>query len=242
MGSKNRGKLLLLVKVIVITSSHIAFSQKSLKPINDKNIVIIKKISDYNSIVKQDSLQKMVLVKRIIPGIFLDLKYGTKENFTGQVLYNHPMAFLRIEAANALKRANSELHDLGYAIKIYDAYRPYSITKRMWQLVHDRRYVANPAKGSAHNRGSAVDITLVKLNGDEVQMPTPFDDFSEKAGHNYNKLPAQVIKNRDLLKMVMRKHGFAALPTEWWHYILPETTKKFALLDLSFEDLLRTDK
>lgn len=239
MRGKNRGKLVFLIIIIVITSSHIVLCQTISSTNGGRKPLIITNVKHYENIVKQDNAQRMVLVKEIAPLIFLDLKYGTKDNFTGQVLYKHPQAFLRLEAAIALKKANDELRDSGYALKIWDAYRPYSVTKKMWALVNDRRYVANPAKGSAHNRGAAVDITLVKLNGEEVPMPTPFDDFTEKASHRYMNLPGNVIKNRNLLKKVMHKQGFAALPTEWWHYILPDAVERFELLDVGFEELGR---
>ena len=146
---------------------------------------------------------------------------------------------LRLPVALALKKVNDELRNSGFALKIWDAYRPYSVTKKMRKLVHDRRYVANPAKGSAHNRGAAVDLTLVKANGQEVPRPTPFDDFTEKASHNYQKLPPDVLHNRALLKRVMRKHGFAVLPTEWWHYLYVDSAKIFEVLDLGFGELIQ---
>lgn len=108
----------------------------------------------------------------------------------------------------------------------------------MWKLVHDERYTADPAKGSSHNRGAAVDVTLVKIStGQELVMPTGFDDFSEKAHHTYTNLPKEVVDNRALLKTTMEKFGFVSLRTEWWHYSLPDAAKRFELLDLSFQQL-----
>ncbi len=129
-------------------------------------------------------------------------------------------------------------HAKGIGLKFFDAYRPYSVTKKMWQVVPDARYAANPAKGSGHNRGAAVDVTLINLKTkEELTMPTGFDDFTEKAHHNYLNLPTQVIANRKLLKSTMEKYGFAALETEWWHYSIPNAASKFELLDLSFNQI-----
>ncbi len=241
MRRKNRGKLLFSVTMFVITCSHIALSQTLQQKSKGENVLVIKGVNAYKTTLKADPSQKMVLTKSVDPNIFIDLKYGTKDNFTGQVLYANPQAYLRLPVALALKKVNDELRDSGFALKIWDAYRPYSVTKKMWKLVHDRRYVANPAKGSAHNRGTAVDLTLVKTNGQEVPMPTPFDDFTEKASHNYTNLPPDVLRNTALLKKVMRKHGFAALPTEWWHYLYVDSSRTYEVLDLGFGELVGGD-
>ena len=103
-------------------------------------------------------------------------------------------------------------------LKILDGYRPPSVQRELWKVKPDPRYVAHPDKGSRHNRGAAVDVTLVKADGSEVPMPTAFDDFSEKAAADYAKLPAEVIKNRKLLQDAMTKHGFTILKAEWWHF------------------------
>ncbi len=113
----------------------------------------------------------------------------------------------------------------------------------MWEVVPDARYAANPAKGSGHNRGAAVDVTLINLQTkEELTMPTGFDDFTEKAHHNYLNLPTQVIVNRELLKSTMEKFGFSALETEWWHYSIPNAANKFELLDLSFNQIKKLVK
>src|SRR5207253_7510589 len=126
------------------------------------------------------------------PQIVIDLKYSTKNNFTHRVLYENADALVRLPAALTLKKINAELNTKGLGLKIFDAYRPYMATKNMWKVVHDDRYTANPAKGSGHNRGAAVDVTLVKLStGEELPMPTAFDDFSEKAHHDYMNLPQE---------------------------------------------------
>lgn len=178
----------------------------------------------------------MVALKNYVSPLLTDWQYATTSNFTKTVLYNHPEAFVRLPVAKALKNIQLQLATQGLSLRFFDAYRPYSITEKMWEIVPDERYAANPAKGSGHNRGIAVDITLANIKtGENLTMPTPFDDFTERAHHNYAQLDSTTLANRALLKKVMEQHGFTALATEWWHYYY--TKGNFALLDLSFEDL-----
>jgi len=124
-------------------------------------------------------------------------------------------------------------------IKIWDAYRPYSVTEKMWELVKDDRYAADPKFGSGHNRGIAVDLTIIDLStGKELDMGTGFDNFSDTAHHDFKNLPANVLQNRLVLRSVMEKHGFKALETEWWHYYFING-KDYELLDIPFEELYR---
>jgi D-alanyl-D-alanine dipeptidase len=195
-------------------------------------------VAAYKSSVRFNNRKRMVEVKKYVNPLLIDWKYATANNFTHKILYNDPIAFVRLEAAMALQDVEKELAAKGIGLKFFDAYRPYSVTKKMWQVVPDARYAANPAKGSGHNRGAAVDVTLINLKTkEELTMPTGFDDFTEKAHHNYLNLPTQVIANRKLLKSTMEKYGFAALETEWWHYSIPNAASKFELLDLSFNQI-----
>lgn len=144
---------------------------------------------------------------------------------------------MRLAAAKALQNVCIALKKQLLGIKIFDAYRPYSVTKTMWQIVPDDRYAANPAKGSGHNRGIAIDLTLIDLlTKKELAMPTAFDDFTEKSHHNYMLLDSEVLKNRKMLKDVMEQKGFIALDTEWWHYYLPNASK-YELLDFDFKQM-----
>lgn len=195
---------------------------------------IINNYTLYDSCARADSQQRMVHLQNWVKPLITDWKYATKENFTHIVLYHHPKALVRLPVARALQQVQQELTKQGLSLKFYDAYRPYSVTKKMWETVPDERYAANPAHGSSHNRGIAVDVSLVDLQtGKELPMPTRFDDFTEKAHHGYSALPAQVKQNRDKLKTVMEKYGFSALATEWWHYSMPGAGR-FPLLDLDF--------
>jgi D-alanyl-D-alanine dipeptidase len=145
--------------------------------------------------------------------------------------------FLRVEPAKALAALSKELEELGLGLLIWDAYRPYSVTVRFWKLIHDERYVANPSKGSGHNRGIAVDLSLYHLSsGKALSMPTDFDDFSEKAHHGYAQLNQEQIKNRELLLSLMVKYGFKKFETEWWHYYWPDS-EKYEILDIPFNKL-----
>lgn len=163
---------------------------------------------------------EFVKVQDINPRIRVELRYAATNNFSKQQLYpTGAQCFLRRLVAEKLDKVQRELETMGLGLKIYDAYRPLSVQKTMWDLIHDDRYVANPAKGSRHNRGAAVDLTLVRLeDGKELNMPTEFDDFTEKAHRNYQQLSPEQLKNRELLQTVMEKHGFIGLPTEWWHF------------------------
>ena len=149
----------------------------------------------------------------------MDLRYATANNFTHQKIYDVGRCELRDDVAQKLLEAQHEFERSGYGLKLFDCYRPLSVQKKFWALVPDEQYVANPAKGSRHNRGAAVDATLVRMtDGTDVAMGTDFDDFTEKAHRDYKQLPADVLQNRQMFERVMGNHGFVGLPTEWWHY------------------------
>ena len=149
-----------------------------------------------------------------------DMKYATEDNFLKAKVYDCAECVLRYKTVQALIAANKVFMKNGCKIKIYDCYRPLSIQKKMWEIVSNPEYVADPKKGSIHNRGGAVDISLVNADGIELEMGTKFDFFGIQAGHNYKKLPVPVIANRKYLKSVMVKNGFNSFDSEWWHYNL----------------------
>lgn len=151
--------------------------------------------------------------------IRLDLRYATANNFVGEPMYDCPRCFLRPAAARALLKVHRKLQTQGYALKMYDCYRPLPIQWKLWKKVPDRRYVADPRKGSMHNRGAAVDLTIVvDSTGQELDMGTGYDYFGVEAYINYQKLPAAVLANRQLLRSSMEAAGFYTTPTEWWHF------------------------
>ena len=178
---------------------------------------------------------------KVIPGIRLDIRYATINNFTGKQVYPdiaRKHCFLQKPAAQALKKVQEELQQkYGLELVVFDGYRPHKVQFIFWSLVPDERYVGNPHKGSRHNRGCAVDVSLVKISGTLIPMPTGFDDFSERAHQNYMNLPADAIANRKTLRMVMEKHGFKNLPSEWWHFDY-ETQQAYPILDITFEELI----
>jgi D-alanyl-D-alanine dipeptidase len=149
-----------------------------------------------------------------------DMKYATEDNFLKAKVYDCPECLLRLKTVEGLIEANKKFIKKGYKIKIFDCYRPLDIQKRMWKIVPNPKYVANPSKGSIHNRGGAVDVTLVDATGKELDMGTTFDFFGIEAAHSYPDLSEEIIKNRKLLKKIMGKKGFNSLDSEWWHYSL----------------------
>lgn len=180
----------------------------------------------------------MIELREMIPDLVYDFPYATKNNFTGSQLYrDSSMTFVRLPVAKALLEVQKELRVQGYGLKIYDAYRPYSVTKKMWDLVKDERYVADPAKGSGHNRGLAIDLTIIDLRTQkEIDMGTRFDNFTDTAHHAFKDLPLLVLNNRLLLRRLMEKQGFKALETEWWHYSWPNN-RNYDVLDIDFKKL-----
>ena len=149
-----------------------------------------------------------------------DMKYATEDNFLKAKVYDCAECFLRLKTVNALIDANKKFLEKGYKIKIFDCYRPLDIQKKMWKIVSNPKYVADPAKGSIHNRGGAVDITLIDSLGKELDMGTPFDFFGIEASHNYPNVSEEVKQNRILLKTIMTSSGFNSFDSEWWHYNL----------------------
>lgn len=194
---------------------------------------------DYKKQVKSDPAKKMLELKRLIPTIIYDLRYASLNNFMKRLMYpaGTNITFLRVPAANALAQVQSELNQKGLGLKIFDAYRPYSVTVKFWELVKDERYVANPSKGSGHNRGTTVDVTIINLQTkSELNMGTDFDNFSDTAHHGFTHLPEDILQNRILLKTTMERHGFKPYNDEWWHYSFFDG-KLHEILDIDFKKL-----
>lgn len=185
-----------------------------------------------------NELAALVDVTTVAPTIRLDLRYATPDNFTGRTVYPAARCLLRAPVAAALARVQSRLaaHDVGLAV--WDCYRPFSVQERFWALVPDERYVARPVvrdgvpvEGSRHNRGAAVDVTLVDARGRPLPMPTGFDDFSARAHRDASTWAPDARRNAALLEDAMLAEGFAPLPTEWWHYDGP-AWERYELLDV----------
>lgn len=191
----------------------------------------------YQASVKEDPRKQLINLAAYIPGIILDIRYATTNNFTGEQIYRLPRAYARLPVAEALKRAQEELKQLGLGIKVYDAYRPYKATVRFYEVYRDTTYVASPYRGSRHNRGCAVDITLVNIStGEELKMPTEYDSFKKEAWPTAPVKDSEIRKNRDLLITTMEKHGFKVYNSEWWHFDFVGW-ENFEILDIDFEEL-----
>jgi len=147
---------------------------------------------------------------------------STARNFTKTVVYSEATCRLRRSVAARLARVQVALEARGLGLKVFDCYRPLSVQRKFWTLVPDPRYVADPRKGSRHNRGAAVDLTLVTSDGADIAMPTDFDDFSVRAHRDYAHLPADALANRATLAAAMVREGFVPMPTEWWHFDAPD--------------------
>jgi D-alanyl-D-alanine dipeptidase len=179
----------------------------------------------------------LVDLHSVNPAIRLDLRYATANNFMHRPLYKQSRCLLRAIAAEQLSQVQKDLEADGLGLKVYDCYRPLSVQKQMWKLVPDDRFVANPATGSRHNRGSAVDVTLVDRSGNELIMPTAFDDFTERAATSHNGASSQAKQNRQRLQDAMTKQGFTPLQTEWWHFDAASWAQ-FPVLDVPLEAVL----
>lgn len=153
-------------------------------------------------------------------GFAYDMRYATEDNFLKAKVYECAECYTRVKTARALMSANADFKDHGVKIKFFDCYRPNSVQYLMWKIVPNPQYVADPVKGSIHNKGGAVDITLVRMDGEELDMGTDFDFFGRRAYHDNLDLPRNILDNRKLLKETMEKHGFWSVRTEWWHYNL----------------------
>jgi D-alanyl-D-alanine dipeptidase len=227
-------KIIIICRVLIIANIPLyttAFAQ----------IQPVKKLKVYREQIVADSMQKMIEIKTMVPNIVYDLRYATENNFTHQKLYeSEKRTFLRLPVASALLEVQDDLAKRNYGLKLFDAYRPYRVTQKMWDLIHDEKYVANPSKGSGHNRGLAVDLTIINLkDGSELNMGTGFDNFTDTAHHTFKNLSPDILQNRTLLKEIMEKHGFKALETEWWHYSWPNN-RNYEVLDIDFRKLATT--
>ena len=163
--------------------------------------------------------EDFVLLKDYIPGIVIDLKYASTDNFTGQVIYESDDAYLRYGTVKKLMQVQEELNKQGLSLKLWDGYRPPAAQWKLWDICPDANYVSDPNKGfSSHSRGNTVDVTLADENGMELDMPTGFDDFTKRADRNYSDCTELQRTNALLLEELMIRYGFKPYAKEWWHY------------------------
>jgi len=171
--------------------------------------------------------------------IKLDVRYARTDNFVGKIVYAEARAFMQRPAAEAVVRVHRKLKKKGYGLIIFDGYRPWSVTKLFWEVTPEdkRKFVANPQTGSRHNRGCAVDLSMFDLKtGKLVEMPTDFDDFTDKANPNYEGATRAQKKNRDVLRRMMEGEGFTVNRNEWWHFDYKDW-EKYAIYDIAFSEV-----
>ncbi len=194
-------------------------------------------LKEYRSSIENDSNKELVDLEEKIPDIILDIRYATTNNFTKKKIYNLSKAYLRKPVAESLLKAQMEFKTLGYSIKIYDAYRPYSATVKFYNIIKDLRYVASPKKGSRHNKGCALDLTLVDNKYKiELKMPTEYDSFQKEAWSDAPVSDPTQRENRNTLIRVLARYGFQVNRSEWWHFDY-KLCKNFEILDLDFDEL-----
>jgi D-alanyl-D-alanine dipeptidase len=194
--------------------------------------------NDYKKSIAINPEKELVDLEKFIPGIVLDIRYATATNFTKKKVYGLAKAYARRPVAEALKQAQEEFNKMGLGIKIYDSYRPYSATVKFYELMKgDTTYVASPYHGSRHNRGCAVDMTIVNLKtGKELDMPTPYDAMQKESWPSTPLSDPRISKNRNILISTMEKNGFNVYVTEWWHFDFTGW-EKFDVMDIDFEQL-----
>ena len=165
---------------------------------------------------------EFVEVVTVIPNIVVSLPYATEDNHFKRRFYKANRCFLRRAVVERLALVQRDLNAQGLGLKLWDGYRPRSVQWEFWKVLPDPKYVADPKQGSRHNRGAAVDCTLVDLkSGKELPMPTAHDDFTPKAAADFKLVPAEALKNRTILQEAMTRHGFQIFPSEWWHFDAP---------------------
>jgi D-alanyl-D-alanine dipeptidase len=186
----------------------------------------------------------LVEVIGLDPSIRLDIRYATKNNFLGRPVYKEAHAFLQRPAAEALVRVNAALGKQGYGLTVFDGYRPWSVTKVFWDSTPEdkREFVTDPAKGSRHNRGCAVDLTLFDLKtSKQVRMPSEYDEMTERSYINYQCATPEARRLRDILRAAMEAEGFTVYNAEWWHYDYKDW-REYPILDISFRQIARNSQ
>lgn len=187
---------------------------------------------------------ELVELRKLDPSIRLDVRYATANNFVGRAVYTEARAFLQRPAAEALVRVQRALKKQGFGLVVFDGYRPWRVTKLFWELTpaDKKQFVADPARGSRHNRGCAVDLTLFDLRTRrQVVMPGEYDEMTERSHISYAGGTAEQRRLRDLLRAAMEAEGFAVYEPEWWHYDYKDW-RHYPILDLTFAELRRTRK
>jgi len=219
----------LLLALILLSSCTYAQNKYGLHPTT---------LTEYKASIRANPEKELIELKDVIPELVLDIRYATTNNFTGAKVYKLARAYARKPVADALQKTQADFNKLGYGIKIYDAYRPYSATIKFYELMKgDTTYVANPYKGSRHNRGCALDMTIIDLKTkQELKMPSDYDAMQKESWPSTPVLDPTIRKNRDTLISIMEKNGFRVYTTEWWHFDFVGF-EKYEVMDIDFEQL-----
>lgn len=196
-------------------------------------------VQQYQEQVQKNPEMELVDLEKAIPGLELDIRYATTNNFTGEVIYNLAKAYARKPVAEALALVQADLKEQGLELKIHDGYRPYSATVKFYEVYGDTTFVASPYQGSRHNRGCAIDLTVINSETkQELNMPTPYDSFQEEAFPDFPLEDQEAVANREMLIAAMEKRGFKVYDSEWWHFDFVGW-EKFDVMDIDFEELAK---
>ncbi len=221
-------RILLSTTLALISLISVAQNKYGLKPTT---------YAEYRELVKTNPEKELIDLEKIIPDMVMDIRYATTNNFTKEKIYTLSKAYARKPVAQALKRAQAEFRKMGLGIIMYDAYRPYKATIKFYELYHDTTYVASPYRGSRHNRGCALDMSIVDFKTKkELKMPTEFDSFKKEAWPSTPIADPLARKNRALIIKVMENNGFKVNSSEWWHFDFVGW-QKYEVMDIDFEEL-----
>lgn len=223
--------------LFLLLAQHDTFRIQLQKPLDE-----LRRIADASTPPPQPANLRapdLVNLKSLSPSIHFDIRYATTNNFMGAALYDNPAAYLQRPAAQALLAVHNGLARQGLGLLIHDAYRPWRVTKMFWDATPQaqRNFVANPEKGSKHNRGCAVDLSMYDLKtGQPIVMPSGFDEFSERAYPTYKGGTKKQRRYRDLLRKAMESNGFTVNEDEWWHFDYKDW-QQYPILNISFDEL-----
>jgi zinc D-Ala-D-Ala dipeptidase len=218
----------LLILLTIFTVSAQAQYKYGLKPMT---------YPEYKTVLKTSPEKELVDLQKFVPGLVMDIRYATTNNFTGTVIYNLAKAYARRPVAESLLKVQNELKAKGLGIKMFDGYRPYKATVKFYEVYKDTTYVASPYRGSRHNRGCALDLTIVDLKtGKDLKMPTEYDSFKKEAWPSTPVADPEARENRAMLIDVMERNGFKVNGSEWWHFDF-KGWKNFEVMDIDFEEL-----
>jgi D-alanyl-D-alanine dipeptidase len=239
MPKQRLGGLFLLYVALAspVHAQQVSFRITPLRPVADLRAIALKAQPPHEEGHFRES--DLVEIVTLDPTIKLDIRYATSNDFLGTPVYTQARAFLQRPAAEAVVRANQKLKEHGYGLILHDGYRPWYVTKIFWDATPDSQkiFVANPAEGSKHNRGCAIDLSLYDLKtGEEVVMPSGYDEMTERAYADYTGGTDDERARRALLRHAMEQQGFIVNPKEWWHFDYKDW-KAYAIQNARFEDL-----